>query len=76
MARNHALSLEQFKVIPDVLDKFTPTVKAKITYGSTPIVSGSALRVAGTQEVPEFRWELGSDKSALYTLVSKICEDP
>ena len=75
MAQLHAKSLEQYKVIPDVLDQFIPSVKVKITYGSTPIVSGSALRVVGTQEIPEFRWEFGNDKSALYTLVSNICKD-
>eukprot|EP00271_Cylindrocystis_brebissonii_P000656 TRINITY_DN107_c0_g1_i1.p1 TRINITY_DN107_c0_g1~~TRINITY_DN107_c0_g1_i1.p1 ORF type:complete len:185 (+),score=31.51 TRINITY_DN107_c0_g1_i1:273-827(+) len=61
--------LEEWKVIPDVLDAFRPQVLAEIVYGSTPVITGSALRIEGTQDCPQFRWKDTSGSSSdLYTL--------
>lgn len=60
--------LEQWKIIPDVIDSFQPEVQLVITYGSTPLLTGSSLRQEGVQEPPKLTWEGGVSESSLYTL--------
>lgn len=45
--------LKTFKVLPNVIDDFQPSVQLKVTYGSSELTNGVALRPEGTQEPPK-----------------------
>lgn len=68
-SQNLISRLEQWKIIPDVIDSFAPQAQLVITYGSTPLLTGSALRQEGVQDPPEIKWEGEVSDSSLYTLV-------
>ncbi|GAQ88849.1 hypothetical protein KFL_004640060 [Klebsormidium nitens] len=60
--------LKAFKVLPIVID-FQPSVQLKVTYGSSEVVNGVALRPEGTQEPPKVIISGHVEKDAKYTLV-------
>jgi len=63
-----ATALHKEKIIPEVVDDFTPTIELHVTYPKGEVKMGNEFRPSDVASEPKVQWDV--DSSSFYTLAN------